>query len=163
MEKRRRPRRSQEPQGPSRRPRLPRRSQKLLLRRHRTSPAPVALRREDEENWSTSPARLQASRREGQGRRPAEQIWKELGLNQQGGSRLAIRLEKRGMIKRVRSRRREVDLQAHPLRLPRTSPRWSRAVHSLPGRGTSLGHDRVNPFTCPLIGPWVVKNTGTPS
>ena len=87
------------------------------------------------------------------------EIWKELGLTSRDGSRLAIRLEKRGMIKRVKV----LDdgrwtYKLTPLRLPANiSSMESAPCIVCPVEGKCSVTTEVNPFTCPLIGPWVVK------
>jgi predicted DNA-binding transcriptional regulator len=87
------------------------------------------------------------------------EIWKELGLTSRDGSRLAIRLEKRGMIKRVKV----LDdgrwtYKLTPLRLPANiSSMESAPCIVCPVEGKCSITTEVNPFTCPLIGPWVVK------
>lgn len=87
------------------------------------------------------------------------EIWKELGLTSRDGSRLAIRLEKRGMIKRVKV----LDdgrwtYKLTPLRLPANiSSMESAPCIVCPVEGKCSVTTEVNPFTCPLIGPWVIK------
>lgn len=87
------------------------------------------------------------------------EIWKELGLTSRDGSRLAIRLEKRGMIKRVKV----LDdgrwtYKLTPLRLPANiSSMESAPCIVCPVEGKCSTTTEVNPYTCPLIGPWVVK------
>ncbi len=87
------------------------------------------------------------------------EIWKELGLTSRDGSRLAIRLEKRGMIKRVKV----LDdgrwtYKLTPLRLPANiSSMESAPCIVCPVEGKCSVTTEVNPFTCPLLGPWVVK------
>jgi predicted DNA-binding transcriptional regulator len=87
------------------------------------------------------------------------EIWKELGLTSRDGSRLAIRLEKRGMIKRVKV----LDdgrwtYKLTPLRLPANiSSMESAPCIVCPVESKCSVNTEVNPFTCPLIGPWVLK------
>jgi predicted DNA-binding transcriptional regulator len=87
------------------------------------------------------------------------EIWKELGLTSRDGSRLAIRLEKRGMIKRVKV----LDdgrwtYKLTPLRLPANiSSMESAPCIVCPVESKCSVTTEVNPFTCPLIGPWVMK------
>lgn len=87
------------------------------------------------------------------------EIWKELGLTSRDGSRLAIRLEKRGMIKRVKV----LDdgrwtYKLTPLRLPANiSSMESAPCIVCPVESKCSVTTEVNPFTCPLIGPWVIK------
>jgi predicted DNA-binding transcriptional regulator len=87
------------------------------------------------------------------------EIWKELGLTSRDGSRLAIRLEKRGMIKRVKV----LDdgrwtYKLTPLRLPANiSSMESAPCIVCPVESKCSVTTEVNPFTCPLIGPWVLK------
>lgn len=64
------------------------------------------------------------------------EIWKELGLTSRDGSRLAIRLEKRGMIRRVRSSTTEggPTSSLHSGSRP-TYPQWSpRRASSAPSK-----------------------------
>ncbi len=87
------------------------------------------------------------------------EIWKELGLTSRDGSRLAIRLEKRGMIKRVKV----LDdgrwtYKLTPLRLPANiSSMESAPCIVCPVESKCSVTTEINPFTCPLLGPWVLK------
>lgn len=91
------------------------------------------------------------------------EIWKELGLTSRDGSRLAIRLEKRGMIKRVKV----LDdgrwtYKLTPLRLPANiSSMESAPCIVCPVESKCAINSDVNPFTCPWIGPWVLKEHRT--
>ncbi len=93
------------------------------------------------------------------------EIWKELGLTSRDGSRLAIRLEKRGMIKRVKV----LDdgrwtYKLTPLRLPANiSSMESAPCIVCPVESKCSVNSDVNPFTCPWIGPWVLKEHRTAS
>jgi predicted DNA-binding transcriptional regulator len=87
------------------------------------------------------------------------EIWKELGLTSRDGSRLAIRLEKRGMIRRVKV----LDdgrwtYKLTPLRLPANiSSMESAPCIVCPVESKCSVTTDINPLTCPLIGPWVMK------
>ncbi len=87
------------------------------------------------------------------------EIWKELGLTSRDGSRLAIRLEKRGMIRRVKV----LDdgrwtYKLTPLRLPANiSSMESAPCIVCPVESKCSVTTEINPLTCPLIGPWVIK------
>jgi predicted DNA-binding transcriptional regulator len=87
------------------------------------------------------------------------EIWKELGLTSRDGSRLAIRLEKRGMIRRVKL----LDdgrwtYKLTPLRLPANiSSMESAPCIVCPVESKCSVTTDINPLTCPLIGPWVIK------
>lgn len=87
------------------------------------------------------------------------EIWKELGLTSRDGSRLAIRLEKRGMIRRVKV----LDdgrwtYKLTPLRLPANiSSMESAPCIVCPVEAKCSVTTDINPLTCPLIGPWVIK------
>ncbi|HUH99988.1 MAG TPA: MarR family winged helix-turn-helix transcriptional regulator [Nitrososphaerales archaeon] len=87
------------------------------------------------------------------------EIWKELGLTSRDGSRLAIRLEKRGMIRRVKV----LDdgrwtYKLTPLRLPANiSSMESAPCIVCPVESKCSVTTDINPLTCPLIGPWVIK------
>jgi predicted DNA-binding transcriptional regulator len=87
------------------------------------------------------------------------EIWKELGLTSRDGSRLAIRLEKRGMIKRVKvldDGRSTYKLT--PLRLPANIGSVERAPCIVcPFESKCSVNGDINPFTCPWLGPWVTK------
>jgi DNA-binding Lrp family transcriptional regulator len=91
------------------------------------------------------------------------EIWKELGLTSRDGSRLAIRLEKRGMIKRVKV----LDdgrwtYKLTPLRLPvNISSIGSAPCITCPVESRCAANSDVNPFICPLLGPWVIKEFRT--
>jgi hypothetical protein len=87
------------------------------------------------------------------------EIWKELGLTSRDGSRLAIRLEKRGMIRRVKV----LDdgrwtYKLTPLRLPANiSSMESAPCIVCPVESKCSVTTDINPLTCPLVGPWVMK------
>jgi predicted DNA-binding transcriptional regulator len=87
------------------------------------------------------------------------EIWKELSLTSRDGSRLAIRLEKRGMIRRVKV----LDdgrwtYKLTPLRLPANISSMEAAPCIVcPVESKCSVTTDINPLTCPLIGPWVVK------
>lgn len=87
------------------------------------------------------------------------EIWKELGLTSRDGSRLAIRLEKRGMIRRVKV----LDdgrwtYKLTPLRLPANiSSMESAPCIVCPVESKCSVTTDINPLTCGLIGPWVIK------
>ncbi len=87
------------------------------------------------------------------------EIWKELGLTSRDGSRLAIRLEKRGMIRRVKV----LDdgrwtYKLTPLRLPANiSSMESAPCIVCPVESKCSVTTDINPLTCALVGPWVIK------
>lgn len=87
------------------------------------------------------------------------EIWKELGLTSRDGSRLAIRLEKRGMIRRVKV----LDdgrwtYKLTPLRLPANISSMEMAPCIVcPVESKCSVTTDINPLTCPLLGPWVMK------
>lgn len=87
------------------------------------------------------------------------EIWKELGLTSRDGSRLAIRLEKRGMIRRVKV----LDdgrwtYKLTPLRLPANISSMEMAPCIVcPVESKCSVTTDINPLTCQLIGPWVMK------
>ena len=87
------------------------------------------------------------------------EIWKELGLTSRDGSRLAIRLERRGLIGRVKVLEDgRWTYKLTPLRLPANiSSMESAPCIVCPVESKCSVTTEINPFTRPLIGPWVLK------
>ncbi len=87
------------------------------------------------------------------------EIWKELGLTSRDGSRLAIRLERRGLIGRVKVLEDgRWTYKLTPLRFPTDMKSIENApciVCQYEQKCNPEGE--INPFICPWIGPWVVK------
>ena len=87
------------------------------------------------------------------------ELWKELGLSSRDSSKVAKRLERLGMIKRERAL--DNGRWTHkltPLRLPTDmSSVESAPCIVCPAEPKCSSEGEVNPFTCPMIGPWVVK------
>jgi DNA-binding MarR family transcriptional regulator len=87
------------------------------------------------------------------------ELWKKLGLTSRDGSRLAIRLEKRGMIKRERV----LDggrwtYKLTPLRLPVQIKSIEQAPCITCEYETRCSpEDIYSPYTCPLIASWVLS------
>jgi predicted DNA-binding transcriptional regulator len=87
------------------------------------------------------------------------EIWKELGLTSRDGSRLAIRLERRGLIGRVKVLEDgRWTYKLTPLRFPTDMKSIENApciVCKYEQKCSPEGE--INPFMCPWIGPWVIK------
>lgn len=87
------------------------------------------------------------------------EIWKELGLTSRDGSRLAIRLERRGLIGRIKVLEDgRWTYKLTPLRFPTDM----RSIENAPCIVCELEQkcspdSEINPFICPLISVWVVK------
>jgi predicted DNA-binding transcriptional regulator len=90
------------------------------------------------------------------------EIWKELGLTSRDGSRLAIRLERRGLIGRVKVLEDgRWTYKLTPLRFPTDMTSIEKApciICQFESKCTNDG--QISPFICPLIGPWVVGEMG---
>ncbi len=90
------------------------------------------------------------------------EIWKELGLTSRDGSRLAIRLERRGLIGRVKVLEDgRWTYKLTPLRFPTDMTSIEKApciVCLFESKCTFDG--QISPYVCPLIGPWVVGEMG---
>lgn len=86
------------------------------------------------------------------------EIWKELGLTSRDGSRLAIRLERRGLIGRVKVLEEgRWTYKLTPLRFPTDMTSIEKApciVCLFESKCTFDGE--ISPYICSLIGPWVV-------
>ena len=98
------------------------------------------------------------------------EIWKELGLTSRDGSRLAIRLERRGLIGRVKVLEDgRWTYKLTPLRFPTDMASIEKApciVCQYEPKCSTEGE--VSPYICPWIGPWVIQEamasrTGAPS
>jgi predicted DNA-binding transcriptional regulator len=98
------------------------------------------------------------------------EIWKELGLTSRDGSRLAIRLERRGLIGRVKVLEEgRWTYKLTPLRFPTDMASIEKApciVCQYEPKCSIEGE--VSPYICPWIGPWVIQEAmasraGTPS
>ena len=87
------------------------------------------------------------------------EIWKELGLTSRDGSRLAIRLERRGLIGRVKVLEEgRWTYKLTPLRFPTDMASIEKApciVCLYEAKCTIDG--QVSPYVCPWIGPWVIE------
>jgi predicted DNA-binding transcriptional regulator len=125
----------------------------------KSSQAPVRTEKTEEELVDLTSRVYKLVVERGKGGVHQSEIWKELGLTSRDGSRLAIRLEKRGMIKRVKV----LDdgrwtYKLTPLRLPANiSSMESAPCIVCPVESMCSPNSDVNPFSCPLIGPWVIK------
>lgn len=92
------------------------------------------------------------------------EIWKELGLTSRDGSRLAIRLERRGLIGRVKVLEEgRWTYKLTPLRFPTdmTSIEKAPCVVCQFEQKCSI-EGEVSPHVCPLIGPWVINEARAP-
>jgi predicted DNA-binding transcriptional regulator len=87
------------------------------------------------------------------------ELWKELSLTSRDGSRLALRLEKRGMIRREKTLEEgRWTYKLTPLRLPAQ-------IHSIeqapcitcPYETKCSATGVITPFTCPWISDWVAR------
>jgi predicted DNA-binding transcriptional regulator len=87
------------------------------------------------------------------------EIWKELGLTSRDGSRLAIRLERRGLIGRVKVLEEgRWTYKLTPLRFPTDMTSIEKApciVCQYESKCSIEGE--ISPYVCPWIGPWVVE------
>jgi len=86
------------------------------------------------------------------------EIWKELGLTSRDGSRLAIRLERRGLIGRVKVLEDgRWTYKLTPLRFPTDMASIEKAPCIVCQFESKCSVDgEINPFICPWIGPWVI-------
>jgi len=87
------------------------------------------------------------------------EIWKELGLTSRDGSRLAIRLERRGLIGRVKVLEEgRWTYKLTPLRFPTDMASIEKAPCIICQYESKCSVDgEVSPYVCPWIGPWVVE------
>lgn len=87
------------------------------------------------------------------------EIWKELGLTSRDGSRLAIRLERRGLIGRVKVLEEgRWTYKLTPLRFPTDMTSIEKApciICQYESKCTVDGE--ISPYICPWIGPWVIE------
>jgi predicted DNA-binding transcriptional regulator len=87
------------------------------------------------------------------------EIWKELGLTSRDGSRLAIRLERRGLIGRVKVLEEgRWTYKLTPLRFPTDMTSIEKApciVCQYESKCSIEGE--ISPYICPWIGPWVIQ------
>jgi predicted DNA-binding transcriptional regulator len=93
------------------------------------------------------------------------EIWKELGLTSRDGSRLAIRLERRGLIGRVKVLEEgRWTYKLTPLRFPTDMASIEKAPCIVCQYESKCSVDgEISPYICPWIGPWVIaesKGTG---
>ena len=89
------------------------------------------------------------------------EIWKELGLTSRDGSRLAIRLERRGLIGRVKVLEEgRWTYKLTPLRFPTDMASIERAPCIVCQYESKCSVDgEISPYICPWIGPWVVEES----
>ncbi|MDA4124692.1 MAG: transcriptional regulator [Thaumarchaeota archaeon] len=87
------------------------------------------------------------------------EIWKELGLTSRDGSRLAIRLERRGLIGRVKVLEEgRWTYKLTPLRFPTDMTSIEKAPCIVCQFESKCSIDgQINPYICPWIGPWVIE------
>jgi predicted DNA-binding transcriptional regulator len=87
------------------------------------------------------------------------EIWKELGLTSRDGSRLAIRLERRGLIGRVKVLEEgRWTYKLTPLRFPTDMASIEKAPCIICQYESKCSVDgEVSPYICPWIGPWVIE------
>ncbi len=87
------------------------------------------------------------------------EIWKELGLTSRDGSRLAIRLERRGLIGRVKVLEEgRWTYKLTPLRFPTDMASIEKAPCIICQYESKCSVEgEVSPYVCPWIGPWVVE------
>jgi predicted DNA-binding transcriptional regulator len=85
------------------------------------------------------------------------EIWKELGLTSRDGSRLAIRLERRGLIGRVKVLEEgRWTYKLTPLRFPTDMASIEKAPCIVCQFESKCAVDgEISPYICPWIGPWV--------
>lgn len=87
------------------------------------------------------------------------EIWKELGLTSRDGSRLAIRLERRGLIGRVKVLEEgRWTYKLTPLRFPTDMTSIEKApciICQYEAKCSIEGE--VSPYVCPWLGPWVIE------
>ena len=86
------------------------------------------------------------------------EIWKELGLTSRDGSRLAIRLERRGLIGRVKVLEEgRWTYKLTPLRFPTDMASIEKAPCVVCQYEPKCSIDgEISPYICPWIGPWAV-------
>ncbi len=87
------------------------------------------------------------------------EIWKELGLTSRDGSRLAIRLERRGLIGRVKVLEEgRWTYKLTPLRFPTDMTSIEKAPCIVCQFESKCSIDgQISPYVCPWIGPWVIE------
>ena len=87
------------------------------------------------------------------------EIWKELGLTSRDGSRLAIRLERRGLIGRVKVLEEgRWTYKLTPLRFPTDMASIEKAPCIVCQYESKCSVDgEVSPYVCPWLGPWVIE------
>jgi predicted DNA-binding transcriptional regulator len=92
------------------------------------------------------------------------EIWKELGLTSRDGSRLAIRLERRGLIGRVKVLEEgRWTYKLTPLRFPTDMASIEKAPCIVCQYEPKCSIDgEVSPYICPWIGPWVIGESKQP-
>ena len=87
------------------------------------------------------------------------EVWKELRLSSRDGSRLAIRLERRGLIGRVKALEEgRWTYKLTPLRFPTDMASIEKApCITSPYESGCIKNGEIDPLVCPSIGPWVIQ------
>ena len=93
------------------------------------------------------------------------EIWKELGLTSRDGSRLAIRLERRGLIGRVKVLEDgRWTYKLTPLRFPTDMASIEKAPCIVCQYESKCSVDgEISPYVCPWIGHWAIEEMKRPA
>jgi predicted DNA-binding transcriptional regulator len=135
----------------------PQKQAKKEVRKPKVAPQPVERTEEELVDLTSRVYKLVVER--GKDGVLQSEIWKELGLTSRDGSRLAIRLERRGLIGRVKVLEEgRWTYKLTPLRFPTDMASIEKAPCVVCQYEAKCSVDgEISPYVCPWIGPWAIE------
>jgi len=157
------PQKKQAPKLTKGQPKAPKPAPKKAKEKPKAPPQPVERTEEELVDLTSRVYKLVVER--GKDGVLQSEIWKELGLTSRDGSRLAIRLERRGLIGRVKVLEDgRWTYKLTPLRFPTDMASIEKAPCIVCQYESKCSVDgEISPYICPWIGPWVINESKGPA